>query len=588
MADTDDAVHAIATEEQLWSELEAAVSTQCGDEEYEVIDDALRTWLQLAARCRDDFARSGDDVAACAHLLLGGRLFAANADYVRTQITYSLLQEEETGPLYAIATLLLLDGRATAANATFARMVGESCFARLLELIHGRRELDPDLHRLLLELLYEMSRIEQLRPDDLLHVDDGFVRYLFQLIEQLSDDVHDPYHYPVIRVLLVLNEQYMVASATAASDASSGGPLTNRVVKCLSQHGDHYRTFGENLILLLNRETETSLQLLILKLLYLLFTTKATYEYFYTNDLRVLLDVIIRNLLDLPDELVSLRHTYLRVLYPLLAHTQLSQPPHYKRDEVHKVLRILAGSGHGHFAPADETTLRLVDRVGKVRWLAEASATATAAAADEGPGASSSSSSGPGAGEIARKLLGISLSPADAASNTSVVDVAAVSEKPGVQTPSRKAEAERGGGGASSDDHHHQARRGEAGEGERGEGPEGGGGQATTSTSNGVWSSGGPPVPNRAKKPLPQVPRHRHGTLYAVPAAAAPSDSALLLPGDGDGHSNGNGNGSSNGSSAPAAAAAKRLPPKAPPPRRKGRLKAVVVAGSEEPPQPVS
>lgn len=176
-------------------------------------------------------------------------------------------------------------------------------------------------------------------------------------------------------------------------------------------------TFGENIILLLNRETETSLQLLILKLLYLLFTTKATHEYFYTNDLRVLLDVIIRNLLDLPNELVSLRHTYLRVLYPLLAHTQLSQPPHYKRDEVVKVLSILGGSANAHWEPADETTVRLVERVAKVPWLRDEDISE---------------------GEVARKLLGISLSPSQTASSISVVDVAAVMEKPGVQTPSRK------------------------------------------------------------------------------------------------------------------------------------------------------
>jgi Protein of unknown function (DUF2013) len=178
-------------------------------------------------------------------------------------------------------------------------------------------------------------------------------------------------------------------------------------------------TFGENIILLLNRETETSLQLLILKLLYLLFTTKATYEYFYTNDLRVLLDVIIRNLLDLPNELISLRHTYLRVLYPLLAYTQLSQPPHYKRDEVIKVLSLLGGSTSAHFAPTDETTVRLVQRVANVSWL-------------RGDDISD--------GEVARKLLGISLSPTQAASSISVV--AAVMEKPGVQTPSRRAEVE--------------------------------------------------------------------------------------------------------------------------------------------------
>jgi len=53
--------------------------------------------------------------------------------------------------------------------------------------------------------MYEMSRIERLRPDDLHQIDDNFVVYLFQLIESLSDDVHDPYHYPVIRVLVGLS-----------------------------------------------------------------------------------------------------------------------------------------------------------------------------------------------------------------------------------------------------------------------------------------------------------------------------------------------------------------------------------------------
>ncbi|KAI1338087.1 hypothetical protein F5Y15DRAFT_387516 [Xylariaceae sp. FL0016] len=487
----------IETEEQLWAEVDKAVATECAAHAHEAIDDALRQWLYLAARCRDDFSQSEEDVATCSHFLLRGRLFHTNPEYVRTQIIYSLLQEDEAGPLYAIATFLLLDGRAE--EATFRRMIGENCFSRLLELINGRKEYDPSLHRLLLELMYEMSRIETLRIDDLLHVDDGFVVYLFQLIEQLSDDAHDPYHYPVIRVLLVLNEQYMVASAIAAGGpAESGGQLTNRVVKCLSLHGPMYRTFGENIILLLNRETETALQLLILKLLYLLFTNVRTYEYFYTNDLRVLLDVIIRNLLDLPDDLMSLRHTYLRVLHPLLAHTQLNQPPHYKREEIQKVLRILAGSGNIHFAPADETTLRLVDRVSKVKWL-------------------SGDVTGVGAGEIARKFLGISLSSTDTASNVSVLDVAAVSEKPGVQTPSRKTEGETEAL-LESDTYS----------------------QETT-----------PPGPNRAKKPVPQVPKHRHGVPCASPAVPAIIDNG---------------------------GPAKRLPPKAPPPRRKGRLKTVTSA----------
>ncbi|KAI0121638.1 hypothetical protein BJ170DRAFT_587936 [Xylariales sp. AK1849] len=483
---TSDTSYTIETEQQLWDELEQVVATQCPGHAHETIDDALRTWLYLAAKCRNEFSQSEDDVASCSQRLLEGNLFSTNREYIRTQIIYSMLQEDEAGPLYVIASFLLLDGRNE--EATYRRMIDEGCFHRLLELINGCKEDDPSLHQLLLELMYEMSRIERLRPDDLMSVDDGFVIYLFQLIEGFSDDVRDPYHYPIIRVLLVLNEQYMVASTTAVvtGPQSPLAPLTNRVIKCLSLYGPLYRTFGENLILLLNRETETSLQLLILKLLYLLFTTKATHEYFYTNDLRVLLDVIIRNLLDLPNEYLSLRHTYLRVLYPLLAHTQLSQPPHYKRNEVVKVLNILAGSGNFHFAPTDETTARLVDRVAKVKWLAD-----------------------DGAGEVARKFLGISLEASDAASKVSVVDVAAVTEKPGVKTPSRKAEFD------------------------------------PVETNGGELKEA---APTRPKKPLPEVPKHRHGT--PVPLAV---------------HMNSNGIG--------VHGVVKKLPPKTPPPRRKNRLK---------------
>lgn len=128
---------------------------------------------------------------------------------------------------------------------------------------------------------------------------------------------------------------------------------------------------------------ETSLQLLTLKLLYLIFTTPSTYEYFFTNDLHVLVDILIRNLLDLPEEASALRHTYLRVLYPLLAHTQLKNPPHYKREELRKLLNLLVRGqiSYGnesekekmlHFEEVDETTRRLVGRCATVDWLRDA------------------------------------------------------------------------------------------------------------------------------------------------------------------------------------------------------------------------
>ena len=165
-----------------------------------------------------------------------------------------------------------------------------------------------------------------------------------------------------------------MVSAHDPSPSTASSPIPNKIIKVLSKHGSSFKTFGENIILLLNRESETSLQLLILKVLYLLFTTKATYEYFYTNDLRVLVDVMLRNLLDLPFSATSLRHTYLRVIHPLLAHTQLSSPEnHYKRDEILKVLHVMVGGGGAgmmHFGSIDETTKRLGARCAQVPWLA--------------------------------------------------------------------------------------------------------------------------------------------------------------------------------------------------------------------------
>lgn len=215
-------------------------------------------------------------------------------------------------------------------------------------------------------------------------------------------------------------------------------PLTNRIIKILSSHGPAYRTFGENLILLLNRESELGPQLLILKLLYLLFTTPATFEYFYTNDLHVLVDVIIRNLLDLDpssdEESVQERegegggqralcHTYLRVLCPLLRNTQLGQEgSHYKREELRKLFYLMVNSSSLHFSPIDTTVVRLVARCKQIDWIRDETDSPI-----DGPEATLARSP-PSEGDVAKKLLGMSMSEA-ALSSLSVLEVAAKVEK---------------------------------------------------------------------------------------------------------------------------------------------------------------
>ncbi|MCJ1435446.1 hypothetical protein MMC27_004819 [Xylographa pallens] len=408
--------YSLDNEQQFWDELEEIVSANC--KTHELIDNTLRAYLSFTTNYKDEYLQSEYAIARCSYKLLESAVFNAHQDYVRRQIIYGLLQEDTTATLHLIVAFLLFDGRQH--EETFEMMSTEGGFSRLLELVQAKQDGDTALHRMLLELLYEMSRIQRLGTEDLVLIEDEFIIYLLQVIESLSDDVNDPYHYPVIRVLLVLNEQYMV-SAHDPGPSQTHRPLPNKVMKVLCESGSIYKTFGENIILVLNRESETSLQLLILKLLYLLFTTSATYEYFYTNDLHVLVDVMIRNLLDLPLTSSALRHTYLRVLYPLLAHTQLRNPEcHYKREELLKLLYMMTGSsgaGMMHFGGVDETTKRLVSRCVQVPWLRDAEEQQEK--------------------ELSKKFLGIGINARAGESSLSVMEVASHKEKPGVQTPSR-------------------------------------------------------------------------------------------------------------------------------------------------------
>jgi hypothetical protein len=45
-----------------------------------------------------------------------------------------------------------------------------------------------------------------------------------------------------------------MVSAHDPVSGTSHQPPTNKVIKILAMHGNYYKTFGENIILLLNRE----------------------------------------------------------------------------------------------------------------------------------------------------------------------------------------------------------------------------------------------------------------------------------------------------------------------------------------------
>ena len=67
--------------------------------------------------------------------------------------------------LYLIVAFLLYDGRKN--DRTFEMMNEGGNFPKLVELIKDNGHNDTDFHRLLMELLYEMSRMQRLRFEDL-------------------------------------------------------------------------------------------------------------------------------------------------------------------------------------------------------------------------------------------------------------------------------------------------------------------------------------------------------------------------------------------------------------------------------------
>ena len=196
--------------------------------EHEQIDDTLRTYLAFVSQFKGTFAAvsrrvsyrilivcSGEylttdyDVLRCAYRLHRAPVFQNEQEYVRTQLLYCVLQEESVDVLHIITAFLLHDGRQN--EVVFETLNEEGGFARILELIQTVQE--ESLHRQLLELMYEMSRIQRVKPHDLALIDDDFILYLLRITEGLSADVNDPYHYYVIRVLVSGEVEHVLAAA---------------------------------------------------------------------------------------------------------------------------------------------------------------------------------------------------------------------------------------------------------------------------------------------------------------------------------------------------------------------------------------
>ncbi|KAJ7076503.1 hypothetical protein B0H15DRAFT_595737 [Mycena belliarum] len=384
-------VYLVENAQQFWSELEDILQLP-KDEVHtlSLLDSTLKRYLALCAAYHEQYLQSPLQLEHACNLIAESELFAFHSERMCEIMSDEARSNTDPHAQLIFYHVLLCHGRR---RADFFR--SHKRWTPLLPFLmdHVLVEIDPDvedayfgnagsstqpavaepvpieakLRGLCIRLLYEVCRVQRFSVQDLRIFDDPFIDYMFDLVEQTRQMQDETFNYSVIKLIVALNEQFMVASLPSDSPEPK-----NRVLQVLMRRLGSSKTFGENMIFMLNRAQRTPedlcMQLLVLKILYLLFTTKGTSEYFYTNDLCVLVDVFLRDLVDLDDESESLRHTYLRVLHPLLTKTQLRDVP-YKRPQIVFALESL--TGHSTIRDVSATTRRLVERCLSGDWCVQ-------------------------------------------------------------------------------------------------------------------------------------------------------------------------------------------------------------------------
>ncbi|KAH9974389.1 hypothetical protein BGW80DRAFT_1303690 [Lactifluus volemus] len=391
-------VYLIENAQQFWSELEDILKIPV-NASLSLLDATLKRSIAFCASYHEQYLQSPLQLEHACEYILDSELFAFHSGRMCEILTDEVAQNTDPHAQFMLYNVLLYHGRCTP---SFLRSQKRWQFLIPLLIDHVLVDMDPDiedtfsglshtsgpstgwkglaipieakLRSLSVRLLYEVCRSSKMSIADLRVFDDAFLDKLFDLVEQTRNMQDETFNYTVIKLIIALNEQFMVAELAPKSqnDVMNVTISQNRVLHVLIRRHGTSQTFGGNLIFMLNRAGRTPedlvMQLLVLKILYILFNTKELSEYFYTNDLCVLVDVFLREIVDLDEESESLRHTFLRVLHPLLTKTQLRTFP-YKRPQIVRALESLIA--HQEIRQIHSTTKRLVERCLSGEWCVQ-------------------------------------------------------------------------------------------------------------------------------------------------------------------------------------------------------------------------
>jgi len=171
-----------------------------------------------------------------------------------------------------------------------------------------------------LNLLSSICLEKPLSGTELETLNEEFFLKLLQLIEKYQEE---KIGVAGVRVILSANTQFDSAD--------------NVIVVSLAKSANSH--FSQSVINLVNR-SDTLGQKPGLKLIIFLFSNPSTYNFFYSNDLNVLVDVVVRELQDL-NEADKLRLEYLKLLQLILKNGDYKDSK-YKKAAVKEALNVVS------------------------------------------------------------------------------------------------------------------------------------------------------------------------------------------------------------------------------------------------------
>ncbi|GMM50427.1 hypothetical protein DASB73_013850 [Starmerella bacillaris] len=237
----------------------------------------------------------------------------------------SLVDVLESNVLEFIATVILIDIRSIYELAS-----SYNGLRKVIESIWTYRFTQSNIVHKYMRILYNICTSTQLGVKELGDViSEHFVKFLFRVINEeeqyimLEESMY---------LLLALNIQYITAGLNDKN---------NKVFDILASDPSNNFQFTSALVLFFNRfnEHEDKLKSAALRLLQMIFETPSTKELFYTNDLIVLLDLVVRDFNEIPLIESDLRIKFLHVLLMIMQY-----PGTLNDQTANKVITVLSSA----------------------------------------------------------------------------------------------------------------------------------------------------------------------------------------------------------------------------------------------------